>query len=219
MILHEQRWKLALLHAIGYRVFCFFFLGSTITFPRPGEGWKVAMILSLALAALSGSVAVLTTIKAKKPGIVRPAPLILFYMILTLPALFILRKEWQRFFLNWSIDCWDGNDRYFFCSTLLLGVFCGVVYESMFRPWMIKRKQRCEVSLLILLGWLTLHGVGFRLNGWQTESRWRDYAQKIHDAEARVKLTGNYEVVHINAAPSGFDFDLLINKASANRNN
>lgn len=219
MILHEQSWKVALLHAIGYRVFCFFFLGSTITYPLPGEGWQVVTGFSLVLAALCGGATVLTMVKVKKAGIARPAPLFLFYLILALPALFVLRKEWQFTFLTWSKASWGDHDRYFFCSTLLLGVLCGVAYERMFRPWMIKRKKRCEVSLLILLGWLTLHGIGFRLDGSHTAIRWSDYAKQIHEAEAKVRQTGRYEAVHLEASPEGFDFDLQINKASANRNN
>jgi hypothetical protein len=210
VILHEHGWMLALVHAIGYRVFCFFFFGSQLAYPVPWEGWTLATGVSLGLAAFSGWAAVMAAVKTGKSGMARMAPLILFYMIVALPMLFVLRKEWQRFLVTWNVECWHGGDRYFFCPTLLMGVLAGVVYERMFCGWVMENKRRCELSLLALVYWLGLHGAGFRMENWHTDERWSYYAGKIHIAEAQARQTGRYEVVHVESPPIGFEFDLIV---------
>jgi hypothetical protein len=217
MLLHERNWQVVLVRSIGYRVFCFFYLGPMLTYPMDWEGWGMVTAVSLVLAAATAGVAVLATLRSKKSGIGRPAPLMIYFMILTLPALFVLRKQWQSFFLTWTNHCWQNNDRYFYCSTLLLCVLAGIFYETIFRPWMIQSKRRSDLSLLFLLGWLTLQGFGFRMDPWHLKESWSQYAQQIHEAEARVRQTGKYEVVHVNSSPPGFDFDVMITQASANR--
>jgi len=209
-----QNWTLALLRAIGYRVFCFFFLGPMITYPEPWEGWALAMPVSLALTALCGFLAWRATAKSEKSCFARLAPLVLFYLILALPSLFILRKEWLRFFLTWTADSWGGNDRYFFCSTLLLCVLAGVVYEKLFRPWIAKGEMRPKISLLILLVWLTLQGFGFRMDTWHTKTGWPAYARQIHDAETKAQQTSANQVVHVESFPGNFDFDLVVSPTS-----
>lgn len=94
-----------------------------------------------------------------------------------------------------------------------------MVFEKIYRPWMMQTKLRRQITLLAILLWLMLQGFGFRMEGWQAEKPWRNYAQQIGAAEARVRTTGKYEVVHVEGTPDGFDFDLLINQASAKRNN
>ncbi len=218
MLLHERSWQVVLVRSLGYRVFCFFLLGPMLTYPMPWEGWRVVTPFSLALAALCSVVVARTYFKTRRPGLGQPALLLLAYMILALPAMFVLRKEWQRFFLTWTIECWQGSDRYFFCSTLLMCVLAGIVYERMFRPWMIQSPQRCQLSLLVLLAWLTLQGLGFRMDAWHTKESWSLFTRQIHEAEARVRQTGKYEVVHVSSNPEGFDFDLMITQTAANRN-
>jgi hypothetical protein len=200
----------AMFHATGYRVFCFFFLGPMLMYPPLWHGWAIVGGMGLAFMAMSIGAAMLTTVKAKKPGVVRIAPLVLLYLILALPALFILRKPWQRFFLNWSVDAWQENDRYFFSSTLLLCILCGVVYERLYRPWMMKTKLRCDLSLLGLVVWLIFQGFGFRMDAWHKEKSWSYYAQKIHEAEARGRQTGHYEKVPVAGSPAGWDFEVVI---------
>ena len=209
-----QNWILALLRAIGYRVFCFFFLGPMVTHPEPWEGWRLAMLVALALAALCGFLAWRATVGTEKTGLARLAPLFLFYLILALPTLFILRKEWLRFFLNWTADSWGGNDRYFFCSTLLLCVLAGIVCERLFLPWMAKEEMRPKISLLLLIAWLTLQGFGFRMDTWHTKTGWPTYARQIRDAETKAQQTGNSQVVHVESFPGNFDFDLVVSPTS-----
>ena len=81
MILHETNWLVAMFHAIGYRVFCFFFLGPMLMYPPLWHGWAIVSGMALAFMAISIGAAVLTTVKAKTPGVVRAAPLVLLYLI------------------------------------------------------------------------------------------------------------------------------------------
>jgi hypothetical protein len=205
---------LLLLRAMGYRVFCFFFLGPMLTYPMRWENWPLVMLVSLALAVLCGVLAWRATVRTERTGLARLAPLFLFYLILALPTLFILRTEWLRFFVAWSADSWGGNDRYFFCPTLLLCVLAGVVYERLFSAWMTKGKLRTEFSLLLLLGWLTLQGFGFRLDTWHTKTGWPIYARQIRDAESKARQTGSNQVVHVESSFMSFDFDLVVGPAA-----
>ncbi len=210
MILHETNWMVAMFHSTGYRVFCFFFLGPMLMYPPIWGGWGLIGPIGLALGVLCVVAAVMTVVKVKGKGIDRFAPVVLLYLILALPALFILRKPWQRFFLNWSVDAWQENDRYFFSSTILMCILCGVIFERLYRPWMIKSRLRRDLSLFGLVVWLTLQGFGFQMDAWHKETRWSYYAQKIHETEARVQQTGHYETVSIEGSPAGWDFKVVI---------
>jgi hypothetical protein len=179
-------------------------------YPPIWGGWGPVGLLVLALGMLCVWAAVTTAVRVKNNGIARFAPLVLFYLILALPALFILRKPWQRFFLNWSVDAWQENDRYFFSSTILMCILCAVIFERLYRPWMAKSRLRRDLSLLGLFVWLTLQGFGFQMDPWYKKTRWSYYAQKIHETEARVQQTGHYEMVPVEGSPAGWDFKVVI---------
>jgi hypothetical protein len=219
LLLHERSWSVALVHALGYRVFCFFFFGSMLTYPWRWEGWMLVDGVSLVLGVFTAVVVVRTALKAKKSGKSGALPPILFYLVLALPALFVFRREWQLFFLSWGLDAWQGSDRYFFSSTLLLCVLFGVAYETVYSPWMKQRKRRRELSLLLFVFWLLFQGFGFRMADWHAEKPWVDNARRIHDAEASARRTGKYEIVHVESTPPGFDFDLMVNATAARRTN
>jgi hypothetical protein len=131
--------------------------------------------------------------------------------------MFVLRREWWHLFLNWNTDSWLPSGRYFFCSTLLLCVFWGVIYERVLRNWIFASSRRRTVIALLFLGWLSLHAPTFRLWDWHTRTPWRDYARTIRAAEARVQQSGGSETVQIRSMVAGFDFDLVITPASAKR--
>jgi hypothetical protein len=213
-MIQTQNRELLLVRAISFRVFGFFVFGSTLTYPFPSEGWVLVTSVSLLLTCGFGYMAIAAVVKSKLSARERLIPIMLFYLILALPVLIVLRQEWLHFFSAWGIDAWRGNDRYFFCSTLLLCVLCGVFYERVYSKWMMKSRRRCEFSILLLLCWLSVHAVGFRLYGWQTVTQWSFYARKIRTAEAEVREHGGHEAVHIKNKAEGFDFDLLIMKRS-----
>ncbi len=217
MLLHEQDWKWALIHAIGYRVFCFFFLGEMLTYPMPAEGWRVVTAFSLMLMGICAVGTMLAAAKSQRPGSVRRVPLVLFYLILALPAMFVLRKEWQQFFLHWDVNSWRGSGRYFFCSTLLLCVLCGVIYERVLRGWITARTRRRELATVFLVVWTSIHVISFRLWDWHTQTPWQHYAGEIRAAEARAHQSGGSESVHVKTSVADFDFDLLINWANPKR--
>lgn len=210
MLLHERNWIVAMFHATGYRVFCFFLLGPMLMYPPIWSGWGLVGTLALVFGVLIIGAVVLTVVKTKNAEADRIAPLLLLYLILALPALFILRKPWQRFFMNWSVDAWQENDRYFFSSTLLLCILCAIVFERLYRPWMIKSKLRIQLSLLGLIVWLIFQGLGFQMDPWHKQTPWSYYAQKIHVSEARVQGTGHYETVTVEGSPAGWDFNVVI---------
>jgi hypothetical protein len=98
MVTQLEDWKLALIHAVGYRVFCFFVFGSTLSYPFPTEGWMLVTIISFFWGAIFGVGVAVATRNRKGLAYERSIPIVLFYLILALPDLFVLRKEWLHFF-------------------------------------------------------------------------------------------------------------------------
>jgi hypothetical protein len=216
--LHQHHWKSALFHAIGYRVFCFFFLGEALAHPLPSVGWSAVNRLSLILAGICAVGTVLATLRRSTPNSFRRAPMALFYLILACPVLFVLRVDYVRDFDVWNPDrTWLWHQRYFFASTLLLGVLSGVVYERLFHPWITANPRARTLASVFLLGWLSLHTLRFQLFDWRSSSSWKHFTRQIRTAEAQVQQTGGLQKVHIQTGVSLFDFDLVIDRESAAR--
>ena len=200
----------SVVHAIGYRVFCFFFLGSNLSLPLLKFGWKIITGLSLVLAGVCVLAALLIgRQKTSDPERRRRTTEILLYLIIALPTLFVLRPQWIPTFLGTSAEAWAWHARYFFCSTLLLCLFAGRVYEHG-RDWLFNRGPRLVVAMVLLLCWLGLHARGYALQEWQVRPRWKETVRDIKAAETRVKQTGQPEVVRIPNATAIWAFDLII---------
>jgi hypothetical protein len=202
----------SVVHAIGYRVFCFFFLGSELTRPLLESGWEIITRLSLMLAGGCVFAAVsLTRQSAPRSEATTRAGWIVLYLIFALPVLFVLRPQWIPNFLSTSAEAWTWHSRYFFCSTLLLCVFAGMVYEAV-RSWLFNDRARLFVSGILLVFWISLHLPGFKLQQWQVKPAWKQTAGEIHAAEVRVNQTGQREVIRIPNATAIWAFDLIIAK-------
>ena len=209
-LLHEPAGKWALVHALGYRVFHFFFAGEYLSYPWPDEGWKIMTLISCVLAAICAIGTILAVLRTSGSGSVRRVPLVLFYLILSTSAMFVLRTGGWHFFLDWNSDAWDANGRFFYCSTILLCVLWGVIYERVLRDWITAKAFRRATAILLLMGWLSLHQLGFKLHGWHSQVSWQQSTREILAAETRARKTGQSEIVHVQTALFGFDFDLNI---------
>jgi len=202
----------SIVHAIGYRVFCFFFFGSEMALPLLPWGWQIITLLSLVLAGACVFAAILMTRQELPPPKTKTRiSWILLYLIIALPTLFVLRPQWIPNFLTTGPEAWTWHSRYFFCSTLLLCVFAGVVYEAV-RNWLFKSRARLVFAGILLLGWIGLHTLGFRLREWQVKPAWKQTAREIQAAELRVNQTGHREVVRVPNAAAIWAFDLVIEK-------
>jgi hypothetical protein len=199
-------------HAIGYRVFCFFFLGSELALPLLRHGWGTISLFALVLAGICVFAAAMMTRQALPPSETKTRiSSILLYLIIALPTLFVLRPQWIPNFLTTGPEAWTWHSRYFFCSTLLLCVFAGVVYEAV-RSWLLKNRARLIVASILLLGWISLHALGFKLPEWQVKPAWKQTAREIQAAEIRANQTGQREVVRVPNAAAIWAFDLVIEK-------
>ena len=202
----------SVLHAIGYRVFCFFFLGSELALPLLKYGWGTITGLSLLLAGVCLFAAVWIARSKLPHSRTRTRTCwILLYLIFALPTLFVLRPQWIPNFLTTGAEAWTWHSRYFFCSTLLLCVFAGTVYEAS-RDWLINRRARLVLAGILLLCWINLHAAGFKLREWQVKPGWKQTAREIQAAELRVSQTAQREVVRIPNAAAIWAFDLIIEK-------
>ncbi len=210
MLLHDPDGRWALIHALGYRIFCFFFLGERLSYPWSAEGWKIATGFSFLLAGICVAGTVLAVRRSREPGNFPRIPLVLFYLILSTSAMFVLRTNGWHFFLNWNVEAWDGHGRYFFCSTLLMCILCGVIYERVLRGWIIASTRRRGIATVMLLAWLNLHQLGFHLWAWHPQVAWQSTAVEIRAAEARVQRTGGSEKVRVRTCIVMMDFDLLV---------
>jgi hypothetical protein len=209
---------IGMVHAIGYRVFCYFFLGEAAAHPMPSVGWKAVTRLSLLLAGLCAIGTALASAKRFALSSFRFAPWVIFYLILALPAPFILRREWVADFLVWNENhSWIWHQRYFYPSTLLLCVLAGIVYERLFHVRIIADPRARVLAPIFFLGWLSLHLVRFPLWPWQPDTSWKHYARLIRAAEIRVQQSGGTETVHILTGETAWDFDLIIDRAAAIR--
>jgi hypothetical protein len=215
--LHQSDWGLALIHAIGYRVFCYFFLGVQLAQPLPSNGWTLVIGLSLLFAGLCATGAVLASAKNETQNAFRHVPLVIFYYILVCPALLIMRLDIAPDFLGWNERTWLWHQRYFYPSTLLLGVLGGVIYERLFHARLMVDSRARMVVAIFLVGWLSLHALEFRLWDWHPSTSWKHYTRLIRAAETRVQQTGVGESVRIQTTVPIFDFDLAIDRASAGR--
>ncbi len=202
----------AVVHAIGYRVFCFFFLGRELALPLLNYGWQMITGLSLLLAGLC----VFAAVRMEKPKGPHSKPgirinWILLYLIIALPTLFVLRPQWIPNFLNIGPEAWTWHQRYFLCSTLLLCVFAGMAYEAG-RDWLWNGRARLVLASVLLLCWISLHARGFRLQEWQVKPAWKQTAREIQAAEIRANQTGQREVIRIPNATAIWAFDLIVEK-------
>ena len=202
----------SVVHAIGYRVFCFFFLGSVLAKPLLDSGWEMVTRFSLLLAGVCVLAGVLMAGQKLHHSENRPwTSLILLYLIIALPTLFVLRPQWIPNFLTVSGEAWAWHQRYFFCSTLLLCVFFGMMYETV-RDWLFTNLPRRGLASVLLLSWISLHTPTFVLQGWQVKPGWKHFAREIRAAEIRVNQTGKQEIVHIPNAVAIWAFDLIVEK-------
>ena len=200
------------LHAIGYRVFCFFFLGSTLARPLPTAGWDGVVVLSLLLAGLCVAAA-FAIAKQRLRNSERQwwTSFALLYFVLALPTLFVLRVNWIPDFLGpMTMRTWLWHQRYFFCSTLLLCVLAGMAYDTILRNWLRKNIVTLSSAGALLGCWISLHLAGFSLWDWHTEPAWKRVAQQIRAAENRVQNTGQSESIHIRNAERVWEFDLIV---------
>jgi hypothetical protein len=210
MLLHDSDWKLALVRCIGYRVFCFFFFGQTAMYPFPSEGWNVILGISLVLAVICVAIAIRLARQHSRSGLSRWSSIILLYLILGLPAMFVLRTQWLRYFLPWDEACWEFNGRYFFCSTLLMGVFWGVAYERLWFEWFTNKISRRQWATVLMIAWLSLHIASFRLDSWNIHTPWSHFSEQIRAAQVRADQSGKRELVYVATRAAGFDFDLVV---------
>jgi hypothetical protein len=135
---------------------------------------------------------------------------ILLYLILGLPAMFVLRKEWLESFLTWDVIAWKFNGRYFFSSTLLLAVFFGIAYEQLWRGWILSKTSRREWATVLVIFWLSLHIISFQLVPWNIQTPWSHFTEQIRAAQARVNESGKRELVYIPTRATKFDFELVV---------
>lgn len=202
----------SVVHAIGYRVFCFFFLGSALAKPLLDGGWEIVTRFSLLLTGACVLGALVMGGKKPPPSEKRPwTSLILLYLIIALPALFVLRPQWVPDFLTVSERAWRWHQRYFYCSTLLLCVFAGMMYESV-RDWLFTSLPRRGIAIGLLLCWISLHTPTFVLPDWHVKPGWKHFAREIQAAEIRVNQTGKHEIVRIPNAVDIWAFDLIVEK-------
>jgi hypothetical protein len=202
----------SVVHAVAYRVFCYFFLGSALAQPLPSVGWGLLLRFSLLLIAATALVAVIVAREIMGKERQRAwISLAVFYLIVALPSLFVLRREWIQDFLGpMGERTWLWHQRYFFCSMLLLCVLGGMAYERIVRNWLCMSVVRQIMGGGLLLWWISLHMPTFRLWDWHVEPGWKTTARKIWAAEVRVNETGAPESVHIPNAVDSFVFDLLV---------
>jgi hypothetical protein len=212
--LHQPGLAQSVVHAIGYRVFCYFFLGSALARPLPTTGWEVVTRFSLLLTGACALAAVVVAgkkLRDSKDG--AWASLVVLYLILALPTLFVLRPEWVPDFLRFNQErTWLWHQRYFFCSTLLLCVLAGMVYEKIIRDWLFTSLPRRVIAGGLLLCWISLHTPTFVLWDWHITPGWKHFAREIQAAETRVNQTGGQEIVHIPNAEDVWAFDLIVEK-------
>lgn len=216
---HQAGTAQSIIHAIGYRVFCYFFLGSTLARPLPTAGWDVVVRFSLLLLLLC-VLAVLFVAKhrfrtSQKSWWVSVAVL---YFLLALPALFVLRGEWIPDFLGpMGERTWLGHQRYFLCSTFLLCVLAGIAYDTGLRTWLRENIVRGLSGAALLACWISLHLAAFSLWDWHAQPSWKRVAREIEAAEERVKITGGTEVVHIRNSVPVWQFDLVVRNRTRTR--
>jgi hypothetical protein len=214
--LQQPHWGRSLRHAIGFRVFDYFFLGEALSQNLPANGWNDVGRLSLFLA----TACVLGVVSAiRKPRIKdwrSLVPMTLFYLTLASAALFVLRARMVPDFLGFSDATWFGGGRYFFTATLLLCVLSGLVFEKVILP-QIKATWVLGTTLILFCLWLDLHSARFALEEWHTDRPWKYYTQQIRAAEERVQQSGGSETVHVATTFKPFDFDLVITPATAAR--
>lgn len=204
----------SIIHAIGYRVFCYFFLGSALARPLPATGWEMVTRFSLLLVGACALAAVVVAgkkLRESKDG--AWASLVVLYLILALPTLFVLRAEWVPDFLGFHEErTWLWHQRYFFCSTLLLCVLAGMVYEKVIRDRLFSSLPRRVIAGGLLLCWISLHTPTFVLWDWHVAPSWKHFAREIQAAETRVNQTGRQEIVHIPNVEDVWAFDLIVEK-------
>lgn len=225
-VLRQPGVVLSIIHGIGYRVFCYFFLGYTLSRPLPETvGWEVITRLSLLLAAGCALAAVGATVSAWRRQQQRQLPsvatiiggvapwtsLVVLYLILTLPTLFVLRPPIVPDFLGANIDTCTAHQRYFYCSTLLLCVLGGIVYDGLLRAPLRRAGAFAQAGVVVLLlGWISLHTPAYVQWDWSSRPSWKHFTREIRAAEARVKATGGREVVHISTAVDIWAIDLVV---------
>jgi len=73
------------------------------------------------------------------------------------------------------------------------------------------------MALCLLLAWLNLHEIGTKMFEWKSPVLWATTARDIRAAEARVRQTGDIEILRVPTAIYSFDFDLTVNPANARR--
>ncbi len=209
-LVQDPDWGMLLTRCVGYRVFCFFFFGQTLMYPFPSEGWNVILACSFALVAICSGMAIYSAAKNKGSRLVRLSSVILLYLILGLPVMFVLRKLWLHFFMNWGLYGWRFNGRYFYCSTLLLVVFLGVAYERLWRDWLLDRTSRREWAAVLVIFWLSLHIISFRLDPWNIHTPWSHFTEQIRTAQTGASQSGKRELVYVANLAKGFDFELVV---------
>jgi hypothetical protein len=204
----------SIVHAIGYRVFCFFFLGSALAKPLLASGWEMVDRFSFLLAGICVFGALMAGKHMRGFAKGNWTSLILVYLILALPALFVLRSEFVPHFLiiNDPELTWSWHQRYFFCSTLLLCVLGGMVHERVARDWLFTSPLSRAMGAGLLICWISLHTATFSLWPWHYKPGWKHFAREIQAAEIRVNQTGTREIVHIPNTENAWAFDLIVEK-------
>ncbi len=209
----------SIIHGIGYRVFCFFFLGYVLARPLPETvGWEVVTRLSLLLAAGCALAAIGAAVRAKRRlppmaggGVAPWASLVVLYLILASPTLFVLRPPIVPDFLVTNINTCIAHQRYFYCSTLLLCVLGGIVYDRLLRARLQQAGALARAgAAVLLLGWISLHTPAYVQWDWQNKPGWKHFTREIRAAEDRVNKTGGREVVHIPTAVDEWPIDLVV---------
>ena len=194
-------WPLWLVNALSLRVFCYFFFGDTLAHCFLVAGWGPIVQLGFLLAAVCALV--VCAHQRRAGGFALPA---LFYFVLVLPLLVVLRPEWLADFGTSAVPAWAWHGRYFYLSVLLLCILAGVCFE-------LDRHSRLQRLLAagLYVGWLSLHALSFRQGGWQANPGWKHYARLIEAAEAATPRTA-VTPVHVVLADVEFSFDLMVKR-------
>ena len=198
---HTPDVLLSLVHAVGYRVFCFFVLGQDLSRRVLADGWFLTTCLSSFCLGLCASVTWWT--RSMRPSKSTSFLVLLTYYVLLLPTPYILRVEIIPDFVVISQDTWLAHQRYFCVSVLLLCVFFAVACQGVGSTWM-----RRMVAAIVLLLWLSLHTPTYRMWDFESHPGWPHFARNIRWAEERVKRTGVGERIAIQTTPYIFVLDV-----------